>query len=86
MSEIECGITSQKSILIQAKCSAKNAKNCYQLAARNQDMAISVYLSVSTECVAKLSVYLSVSAKSQFITFGMVSFSTETKHLVLVDL
>jgi hypothetical protein len=49
-------------------------------------LAISVYLSVSAEDVVKLSVHLSVSAESLFITFGMVSFSAETKNLASVGL
>jgi hypothetical protein len=43
---------------------------------------ISVYLSVSAEGVVKLS----VSAESQFITFGMVSVLAETKNVVSVSL
>jgi hypothetical protein len=52
--------------------------------------AISVYflVLVSAEGVVKLSVNVlaSVSAECQYITFGMVSLSAETKNLVLVGL
>src|SRR6218665_996541 len=47
-----------------------------------------VYLSasVSAEGVVKLSAPVSVSAESQFITFGLVSVSAETRNLVVVGL
>ena len=48
--------------------------------------AYSVYFSVSAEVVVKLLVSASVSAESQCIIFGMVSFSAETKNLVSVGL
>src|SRR6218665_3769879 len=45
-----------------------------------------VYLSVSAEGVVKLSFSISVSAESQFMTFGRVSVSAETRNSLSVGL
>src|SRR6218665_1358179 len=102
---MQCGITSQKSILLRSASKAQCKECCRFCTITSRSVLISValhhypclfnrtkscvwqlpcYLSVSADGVVKLSV--SVSAESQFTTFGQLSVSAETRNSVSVGL
>src|SRR6218665_1218302 len=106
---MQCGITSQKSILLWSASKAQCKECCRFCTITSRSVLISVALhhypclfNRTKSCVWQLPVYLSVSAsvsadgvvklsasvsaESQFTTFGQVSVSAETRNSVSVGL